>query len=229
MAIDIETAKRFILLWTEKRTYAKPIFRWCEASEAIALWQDKIILRPTIEEMARDFNCTPKEAYHAAMELRSMGVRLAEKENEARYAPKEKAEFNWVRFGELLIKTRRPSIVCEAFDLTDDQFIRLTEILTRCGVRIPPLQLEKDIPEWLEKRMQLALNPARFTPEEKRTIRSRYNRFKNMPPLSRPKGKKRGYLSGGSVYNPRGQYKRGKRGIRRPSASERAFLAGMYA
>lgn len=221
MAIDIETAKTFVRLWVER--YPKCII---EAPNRIG----GELVRSTIEDMARDFNCTPKEAYYAAMELRAAGVRLAPKENEERYAPREKAEFNWLKFGELLIKTRKPSIVCEAFDLSDDQFIRLTEVLTRSGVRIPPLQLGRDIPEWLANRMALAINPKRYSPEEKRTIRIRYRKHKAIAPSNRPKGKKRTYFAGGSsVYNPRGQQKRTKHMFRRPDRAQLQFLANMYA
>lgn len=213
--IDQQRAKIFVRLWQERRLK-------CEI--------DYVPLRPLVDQVARDFNCTPLAAYKMAQELRALGVRLSVKEDEARFSPKPRPDFNWRRFGELLIRTKSPRIVCNAFDLDDDQFIRLVGIMTESGVRLPP-EIDnpknwKDLPEWVAQRMRLSLNPHRFSPQEKRTIRSNYNRFKHMPPLSRPKGKKKGYISGGSVYNPRGQYKRRKpQQFRRLSAGEISFLS----
>jgi hypothetical protein len=162
----------------------------------MSVWQASEYLRPLIDQVARDFNCTPLEAYKAAQELRALGVKLHTKEDEARFLPKVRSEFDWRKFGEMLIRTKCPKMVCAAFSLDDEQFIRLTGVMTKAGVRLPDMKLDKDIPDWLANRMRLALYPQKFTPEEKRSVGGLYR-------VKRPKGKKSYYFSGTGNYRPR--------------------------
>lgn len=200
MAIDPTRARIFVRLWTEKKRYTHPITRWADYNEAMSVWQANEYLRPLIDEVARDYGCTPLEAYKAAQELRALGVKLHTKEDEARFLPKVRSEFDWRKFGEMLIRTRSPKMVCAAFSLDDEQFIRLVGVMTKSGVNLPPGMDNpkdwKDLPDWLSNRMRLALYPQKFTPEEKRSVGGLYR-------VKRPKGKKSYYFSGTGNYRPR--------------------------
>lgn len=213
MSIDPQKAKLFVRLWIER--YPKCVI----PSDSVLPGE---VVRSLLIEVAQDAGMKPREAYAFAQQLRSLGVKLPEKEDEERWEKKANQPFPWVKFGKMLIQTRRPKMVCEAFDLSDDQLIRLTETLSSAGVRLPKLTYESGIPEWLEKRMELALQPSKFTPEEKRTIGAKYR-------VARPKNKKTYYYNGTGCYRPRGQYKRRRYDkFSRLTHQDIAALAGMY-
>jgi hypothetical protein len=212
MSINPNVARVFVKLWTERYPKCIREFPHIIGGEYV---------RPLVSQVARDFSCTPKEAYQVAQELRAIGIRLATKEDEPRYEKREAKDFNWVKFGELLIRTKCAQTVCNAFDLSDDEFIRLCGIMTKAGIRLPKIKFDASLPKWLTDRMHLALHPHKYTPEETRTIGAKYR-------VARPKNKKTYYYNGTGCYRPKGQQSRAAPNkFRRMGASERSRLLNM--
>lgn len=199
--IDLDLAEQFLALWFAKVPPPRA-HHWHSFTTVLHLWRNQRELWdnppeqfPLIEHIATQFGCTPREAYIAAEQLRQLGFNLPQKEDEPRFAPKERKRFEWVKFAEMLFQTKSPQTVANAFDLSPDTCDEKIAMLIAGGIELPEM-VQSTIPDWMIRHADMILNPAKFTPEEKRTIGAKYR-------VMRPKHKKTYYYNGTGCYRPR--------------------------
>ena len=230
MAINLSVAKQFVTEWVATVPKINRVSRWSEFVQVLDWWtngDDRAECTPTIEQFAQSINATPREAVQAANELRAMGIPLAEKENEGRYTGKKKP-FPLVEFGRLLITSKNIDTTCQAFNLTRESFERKCAILIAYDIPLPPL-VATSVPSWIVDMMRLRLHPAKYSPEEARTIRQKY---KKGLPKRRQRGRKRVYKNDTGVYRPKKGMGMGRfnsyMGKARMSQREVAFLRSLH-
>lgn len=192
--INLDLAEAFLDLWHSVNRPKFPITNGREMIEALTIWQNPTEQFPLLSQIAIQFGCSDREAYIAAEQLREMGFNLPEKEDEARFAPKETKKFDWVKFAEMIFQTQNPQLVAKTFSLSREACEDRLAMLIAGGIELPEM-VEKTVPQWLIDHARMILHPHKFTPEEKRSIGSKYR-------VMRPKHKKCGYYNGTGCYRP---------------------------